>query len=89
MSMPKLEIKTDANGCVTYSVTEEGVLLTKEHAERIASRIAQLEALVKDMGDLLVLVGAPTAAYGLWSDTRKQMTELGIDGKEVDWYEEP
>lgn len=89
MSMPKLEIKTDASGRVTYSVTEEGVLLTKEQAERITSRIAGLEALVKDMDDLLVRVGAPTAAYGPWSDIRKRMTELGIEGKEVDWYEEP
>lgn len=44
MSMPKVEIKTDASGRVMYSVTEEGVLLTKEQAERIASRIAWLEA---------------------------------------------
>lgn len=47
MSIPTVEIKTDASGRVTYSVTEEGVLLTKEQAERIASRIAGLEELVQ------------------------------------------
>ena len=50
-------------------------------------RICKLEELVQDMDVLLVLVGAPTAAYGPWSDIRKQMTELGIEGKEVNWYE--
>jgi CRISPR/Cas system-associated exonuclease Cas4 (RecB family) len=49
---PKLEVSTDAFGHVTYSITHEGVLLTKEQAESVAERIKALEELLHDVYSL-------------------------------------
>lgn len=56
MSDTKLTYELDGSGRITVRATNEGVLLTKEEAERVAAdiakqreRIAELEELVRDM----------------------------------------
>lgn len=80
MSMPKLEIKTDESGRVTYSVTEEGVLLTKEQAERIASRIVALEEFAGEMFREILLLPEYNMSAPRKHHYIDKALELGIEG---------
>ncbi len=49
MSEPKITFEQDGSGRITVRATNEGVLLTKEEADRVAARVKELEARISDL----------------------------------------
>ena len=49
MSEPTITFGVNESGHIVYKATNEGVLLSKEEAERVSSYVSELKALAHDL----------------------------------------
>ena len=82
MSEPEIKVVVDEHGNIEYRVTNEGVLLSKDEKEFIASHILHLYAENEKLRELFASYWRRThspAAPNVERDYLSEMRELGVE----------